>query len=610
VQGLVRELDQAGIRYAVLRWFETLPELEPGEDLDVLVADEDLDAFRAILDREPGTIPVDLYSESGLVGSDYHGMAYYPPALAATLLGRTVRHSSGALVPSPVDHLHSLAYHAAYHKGLRSGIPSETRAPVANPEHDYPAALQELARRQGITLPTTLEGVDAYLAERGWRPPPDTLRRLAEHTEHLRDSKGRATPEHPGLHELPELAAFFVREQTLDVLGLAEVEQVLARLEFEIMDVRTLAPDARARCQALVRGGNWGRGPFGRSGGGPVVALVALHYGPRPPDDEVRRRYPALTNSDVLLAKNQVRDLVLSRTGEAQAFNPVHSSDNEAEAWEYIEVAMPENLQFLRQEVAQRKAAFRTDVPVRTVLSLGRRAKVEVVEGADRPVVRKTFGPHALPHFRRELAALQELGPVVPAVPEVCDVGDNWFTLPLFDDQLRLSSTPGHRLVPLRHAREMVSVLRQVHAQGADLIDAKPQNFLLDPRRGLTLVDLEFCHWYDGDPPPFQASYSFAGVPEGFIGDVPYGETSYRARWEPFVGLSLRSLLEDPIWLQHLRRNAFRARLVAGQPRRLARYGRDRVRATGGGLRSALGSRYRRWSRARSGLALPSTASR
>jgi hypothetical protein len=195
-------------------------------------------------------------------------------------------------------------------------------------------------------------------------------------------------------------------------------------------------------------------------------------------------------------------------------------------------------------------------------------------------------------------------------VPEVCEVGDNWFSTPLFDDQLRLSSKPGHRLVPLRHAREMVSVLRQVHAQGADLIDAKPQNFLLDPRRGLTLVDLEFCHRYDGDPPPFEENYSFAGVPDGFTGDVPYGEISYRARWEPFVGLSLRSLLEDPVWLQHLKRTAFRARLVAGQPLRLARQVRDRVRRAGGGLRSALGSRYRQWSRARSSLALHGTASR
>jgi hypothetical protein len=149
-----------------------------------------------------------------------------------------------------------------------------------------------------------------------------------------------------------------------------------------------------------------------------------------------------------------------------------------------------------------------------------------------------------------------------------------------------------------------------VHAQGADLIDAKPQNFLLDPRRGLALVDLEFCHRYEGTPPPFEANYSFAGVPDGFTGDVPFGLVSYEARWEPFVGLSQQSLLDDPVWLQHLRRTAFRARVVAGQPRRLARSVRDRVRSAGGGLRSALGSRYRQWSRARSGLALPSTGSR
>ncbi len=43
------ELDRLGVRYAVLRWFETLPEVDPGEDVDILVADEDLPRVRPFL---------------------------------------------------------------------------------------------------------------------------------------------------------------------------------------------------------------------------------------------------------------------------------------------------------------------------------------------------------------------------------------------------------------------------------------------------------------------------------------------------------------------------------------------------------------------------------
>jgi hypothetical protein len=43
------ELNRRGVRYAVLRWFETLPDVDPGEDIDILVADEDLPELRSLL---------------------------------------------------------------------------------------------------------------------------------------------------------------------------------------------------------------------------------------------------------------------------------------------------------------------------------------------------------------------------------------------------------------------------------------------------------------------------------------------------------------------------------------------------------------------------------
>src|SRR5690606_28717378 len=107
--GLAVRLKESGMRYAVLRWFEDLPTIEPGEDLDVLVADEDVARFRELVEAEPGTCPLDLYSVSGLPASDYEDLAYYPPRIATQILDHAVVHQSGFSVPAPLDHLHSLA---------------------------------------------------------------------------------------------------------------------------------------------------------------------------------------------------------------------------------------------------------------------------------------------------------------------------------------------------------------------------------------------------------------------------------------------------------------------------------------------------------------------
>ena len=70
----LKRLAQQQIRCAVLRWFDSLPDLPPGEDLDLLVDDDGLADVRAILNEGPGIQPCDLYSVTGLPGSDFRKM--------------------------------------------------------------------------------------------------------------------------------------------------------------------------------------------------------------------------------------------------------------------------------------------------------------------------------------------------------------------------------------------------------------------------------------------------------------------------------------------------------------------------------------------------------
>src|SRR5206468_1070129 len=54
LSGMFKAFEQMGVPYAVLRWFEGLPQQREGRDIDVLVADEKLDAVRTLLNSQPG----------------------------------------------------------------------------------------------------------------------------------------------------------------------------------------------------------------------------------------------------------------------------------------------------------------------------------------------------------------------------------------------------------------------------------------------------------------------------------------------------------------------------------------------------------------------------
>jgi hypothetical protein len=591
VEGLIRRLDEIDISYAALRWFERLPAIDPGEDLDLLVADDHLEKLREVLAEEPGTIPVDLYSETGVDGADYRSMAYYPPALAAQILEGAVPHASGCRVPAPTEHLRSLAYHALYHKGPSSGLPSTTMPTSGSPEHDYAVALRTVAEAAGVDLPETIEGIDEHLASVGWRPSVDTLLRLSTGNEWVRR---RFFPTLGEMPVAPEPAVFLVRERTASVIPTDELLATLDHLGFEVLATAELGGETAATCAAETRGGNWGRGPFPRSGGAPVLAVLTLHHAPQPVPADLHDRYPRLSNADILLAKDTLRDLVAARVAPTERFNPIHSSDNEIEAWEYVRLAMPDELDRLRAEVDGRRAAYnRADDVVRT-LSRGRRAKVEVVERDGGLAVRKTFGRGYLRHLEREVAAMRELHDDVPAVPEVLEVGDDWFLMPCYDDDL--TSHWEHRhLLPLPLVRGMVDVLRRVHEHGWAVIDAKPENFVRDPRLGLKIVDFEFVQRVEADA-PFDESYSLVGVPADHDGDVPAGGTSYDIKWLQWTGLTVHELLHASPVRQHLARARYRALDVAIGPeaavRRVVRAGRRQAERT----RPRLSARYRAWS--------------
>jgi hypothetical protein len=206
LEDFFERLRQEGVTYVVLRWFEELPQVEPGHDIDMLVDDRNVAFVQSLLTDRPrhGTQHVDVYSVSGLPGSDLAGLPCFPPSFARRLLNRAVWLRGVYRVPDPEGHFLGLAYHAAYHKGYASGLSAgDEREHRARGSHDYEAVLADLAARLGESVDPTLDGVDRYLADHDLRPPLDTLRRLAPTNpwiaDHLlHDSAGGPDRDGPG----------------------------------------------------------------------------------------------------------------------------------------------------------------------------------------------------------------------------------------------------------------------------------------------------------------------------------------------------------------------------------------------------------------------------
>lgn len=189
VESIFQRIADASIKNTVLRWFETLPHVEDGEDIDILVADEDLPRLVRMLTPIEGGTPFDIYTVSGLPGTRFKGTPYFPKLLAEQVLSTTVLHKELYPVPALQEHFDSMAYHGVYHKGLASGIPSRSgaRARLPVPEHDYVFVLAALRDALKLDLAIELEALDEYLGERNYRPSPEVLAILGKNNGWIRE---------------------------------------------------------------------------------------------------------------------------------------------------------------------------------------------------------------------------------------------------------------------------------------------------------------------------------------------------------------------------------------------------------------------------------------
>ncbi len=307
--GLFKKFDEDGVRYAVLRWFERLPEIEPDEDVDLLVGDESVEQVLKTLYALPGIQPCDLYSASGLARSAYCGTPYYPVDVANKILDGAVRHNGLCMVPNASDYFHSLAYHAVYHKGANSHLDAGASALKAKgkPEHDYSGILREMATRLGINVEISLAALDAHLQRSGWAPSPEMLVRLAVacKSNHWLRLLAQRQPR----HLLDQgLAVFVIRQEAARRGFQGQIVRQIEQVGFEILATHELAADEVEFAAARSRGGNWEVGePFHVPAGPPAVAVIAYDRHPLPLTRRQHRRFSHRTNARIFV-KEAIRD--------------------------------------------------------------------------------------------------------------------------------------------------------------------------------------------------------------------------------------------------------------------------------------------------------------
>ncbi len=344
IQGLLDYLRRERVNYVILKFYEHLPALHrEGGDLDMLVADEDEERVRAFIKASgggAGAIDVDLYA---LSGPDYNDIPYVLPPLARQALRNAIDGPGGSRIPSPKDAFLLLAYNVVYQKGTSAGVPSRTKGISVNPhpENDYTGELRSRAAQAGVSVPITLEDLDEYLAAEGWRPKSDTLRKMTLWNEWVwrRFFSGEEREE-------VGLGALIIKEKAFS-LGVAEdiLATVRAHEGFKILRTRRFAAEEKERVAGHLRGGVWTtRAESGREFL-PAMAVVVL-------DTHLARQAKAgAWGRNPGHGIRRLKEDLRRKFDAGKGMSLVHSTDTTPEAWEYIGVSFPGEMEDIRKEI-------------------------------------------------------------------------------------------------------------------------------------------------------------------------------------------------------------------------------------------------------------------
>ena len=524
--------------------------------VELLIEDEALDAFEDLLTAWPVGRQVKLYTASARPGTGYRPprvsgyrisrISLFPPHLARRMIDGAVRAAGGARVLSPADAFFARCYRAAYlhlHDWEEDGAGGFQLRPAAAEE------LGALGTAGGFGLPDVRSpfDLDRMLNDHGWRPPGDLLEKASYWMPWIRAALLENDEPSP-----PGAIAFFIRERAFEAGHKDAIIHFLKEKGFDTLLAFDLSPAQVELAERSFRGGNWGIGGWGVSGGPPRCVLITHDLLPIPLKPEEQRLNPGCDNKVVLKAKLSVRNEINMRSPESEWYSPVHSTDNSQQTWVVVRLLAPETEPMLREKIARRDRAFATQGALQDLTRDGCRARIELIAHEGAKAIRKTFRPGAERYMNREIEVMEALRPFCPEIPRLLAKGEHHIVIEYFEGAEWHPPRYPHAL-PLSQVRSLAGFIKRCVSHGFDPVDLKPGNNVIFNASGLKVIDFEYWRRCDPSTPP-ENCYCLAGLPKAYEGDRPVGLMflfhPYATEWRRFTRLSVREFLYDPLWLQ------------------------------------------------------------
>lgn len=357
VDDFFKVLNKEQIRYIILRWFEDLPNIRKGEDIDLLVYDDDLVKISKYVSpyRESNSTPCDIYSISGMTGSDYRGLPYYPKHCAEEMLTERILWHNKYFVPNPKHYLLAMAYHVVYHKAEASGlllkIRPDNRRLINN--NKYTKVLRTLTSQLGINIELTWIGLQKFLNENGWTPELSLLKGLAEKSKWLENLY------YLNVHDKEntgEIMAFIIREWAHENNLTDWIIKWLENHGLNLLYIYELNEELKEKATHNLRGGKWGSARWREYGGSgkPAVLVITYDFNPIPLDKKYQKDYPYVSNGKFLL-KMKLREELNKDQPPNKKRSVLHSSDNTLEALEFINTLYPEEISKILNRITLEK---------------------------------------------------------------------------------------------------------------------------------------------------------------------------------------------------------------------------------------------------------------
>ena len=534
----INELNKNDIKYVVLRWWDNFPHIEKNEDMDILMYEEDFLKIQHLITYKKNHNKCDIYLLNGKYPGHWNYLPYFPNSLFNDTVKTRILHNNTVYVPAPELHFATIAYHAIFHKGCKSGLPGfniQNCGKNIDAEHNYPELLKKLAKEINLNIEINVKTLYDWLDEKGYTPNKDTLAKLIDVNSELSFLHQKKKYD----YSRPEMAVFVIRETAVkDGLTNLFIE-VFKSMNFSVLWVEHLDAETKKKTAKYLRGGKWDKAHYRISGGVPEKLIVTMDFHPRQMISKGNSNYNWFDNKNVLIAKQKCRKKLI-QTKLFRDYNPIHCADNEDEAVDYLKIAMPDKFQDILAKADRMRQKYKTHYEVLKILSKGKRSKVELINYNGIKAIKKTFRLENAVFFERERFVLEKLGKKYSFVPELYEIGDCYFIIKYYDNILNFDDFKILRKQLSKYRNQVISIIESMYKEGYAYINFTPENLIITKSGTLKAIDFEFVQPYLKKPDSINDTFEVKGVPKLFNGDLPssfdHRNSSFNFVWKDYVG--------------------------------------------------------------------------